>query len=398
LRAGYLLASWAFGPHLALAHAPVTTTVQFDREVVRILDNHCIMCHEAAGPAFPLVTYEQTYASRWKIRLDVLARHMAPWGAVPGYGDFINSNELTQREIDFLVSWAESFGPRNNGGVYTGVAATAAAPEIIQAHFDFDRWTLGKPDLQLALPANAIQQRAILDPKLTSDRWLRGWEYKPADRRAVHAVTFTIQETGQWIGSWTPWYGFVSLPSGLAYRLPARCHIVAVSDSHGSSGPETGRGSLGLYFSDQAPRRPVTYFALDAKSSDTPAKWVATRTLDADTNILSLQPQLNPGVQSIEVSARTSDGATQVLLFAKDIPVEWPTPYLFRKPVSLVKGTELTVTEHYAGNTAIPSTGLPVLFGAYEGATLASDAIQSDVVVNDTGTHLENIKVTRHAK
>ena len=34
---------------------------------------------------------------------------MSPWAAVPGYGDFANDNGLTQREIDFLVSWAESY-------------------------------------------------------------------------------------------------------------------------------------------------------------------------------------------------------------------------------------------------------------------------------------------------
>jgi cytochrome c5 len=345
-----------------LAHAPVTTTVQFDREVVRILDNHCVMCHEDRGPAFPLVTYEQTYASRWKIRQDVLARHMAPWAAVPGYGDFINSNALTQREIDFLVSWAESFGPRNNGDVYTGIAAATAAPKAIQAHFDFDRWTLGKPDLQLPLPANAVKQRAVIDLELTAEHWLRGWEYKPADRRNVRAVSFTVQETGQWIGSWTPWYGFVSLPKGLAYKLPARCHIIAEIDSHRSSAPVGDLGYLGLYFSDQPSQRPLTAFTA-----------AATKTLDTDTNILSLQPQVSPGLQSVEVAARIANGVTRVLLFAKDIPTQWPTPYVLEKPVSLVKGTELTITAHYATGISIPPPGSAVVFAAYQGPPLTGD-------------------------
>jgi Cu/Ag efflux protein CusF/cytochrome c5 len=421
------------------AHAPVTTTVQFDREVVRILDNHCVMCHEEKGPAFPLVTYEQTYAARWKIRQDVMARHMAPWAAVAGYGDFINRNDLTQREIDFLVSWAESFGPRNNGGVYTAIAATTSAPKVMQAHFDPDRWVLGKPDATLPI---AGTQRAVLDPKLMSVRWLRGLEYKPGDRRTAHAVTFTIQETGQWLGSWTPWYGFVSLPKGLAYKLPAQCHIIAE--------PAAAQGSLGLYFADQAPQRVVTHFSV-----------VGRKTLDEDTHILSLQPELPPGIQSVEVAARMPNGATQVLLFAKDIPIDWPTPYVLRTAVSLAKGTELTVTQHYASGTSAPAAGAPVRFSAYLGAALAAveppvqspavvarhfkltgvvksvdtadarlvvqhdaipglmdamtmsygvgehedlknvkagDAIQSDVVASDTGTHLENIKVTGHAK
>lgn len=345
-------------PWTAYGHAPLTTTVQFDREIVRILDNRCVMCHAESGPAFPLVTYEQTYTARWKIRQDALDRHMAPWAAIPGYGDFINSNGLTQREIDFLVSWSESFGPRNNGTVYTGIAAAGSAPKVIQAHTDFEPWALGNPDLRLSLP-DAVQHTTI-DPKLTTDRWLRGLEYKPGDRRGVHAVSFSIQETGQWLGSWTPWYGFVSLPKGLAYKLPARSHIVADIQYHSSSEPSARQGTLGLYFTTQPSQRTVTSSTLEPK---------ATGKLDADTNILALQPQIRPGLRSIEVAARAPDGTTQVLLFAKDIPTAWPTPYVFRRPVALPKGTELTVIEH----TAPDASAVPVLFTAYQGASLASD-------------------------
>src|SRR4029077_17962793 len=117
------------------------------------------------------------------------------WAAVPGYGEFANSNGLTQREIDFLVSWAESFGPRNNGEVYTGVAESPAAPRVVRAHFDPDRWALGAPDVRLALAMNTVAaspgagrggpgpdrqtRRTIVDLKLHSDRWLRALEYKP---------------------------------------------------------------------------------------------------------------------------------------------------------------------------------------------------------------------------
>ena len=58
----------ALVPQLALAHAPITTTVQFDREIVHVLDNHCVMCHDDGGLAFPLITYEETYTARWQIR------------------------------------------------------------------------------------------------------------------------------------------------------------------------------------------------------------------------------------------------------------------------------------------------------------------------------------------
>ena len=115
---------------------------------------------EGNSLCFPLVTYEQAYAARWQIRQDALNHHMAPWAATLGTGDFANDNSLTQREIDFLVSWAESFGPRNDGGVYTAVAAASSAPKVVQARLAFDRWAFkASLDLLLALAPNRRNAR-----------------------------------------------------------------------------------------------------------------------------------------------------------------------------------------------------------------------------------------------
>jgi hypothetical protein len=70
--------------------------------------------------------------------------------------------------------------------------------------------------------------------------------------------------------------------------------------------------------------------------------------LTVDTYVWALQPRLGPGITSIEVSARQPDGRTDILLFARDISTEWPTPYLLERPVLLPKGSELRVSAHYA--------------------------------------------------
>src|SRR6476619_6592341 len=86
-----------------LPHETLTTTVLFDREIVRILDKHCVMCHSEGSLSFPLETYEQTWLQGKKIRAGVLARHMPPWAPVAGYGQFANENRLTLRESQFIV-------------------------------------------------------------------------------------------------------------------------------------------------------------------------------------------------------------------------------------------------------------------------------------------------------
>ena len=359
-------AGWMLWPQHALPHETITTTVLFDREIVRILNKHCVMCHAANGPSFPLETYEQTWIQARKIRAAVIARHMPPWSAFPGYGLFANDNSLTLRETQFMVSWVEGSGPRNAGTVFTNTADPKAVPrKEIRAAADFDHWQLGEPELKLSLPANRIEpqsaadvRRVVSDSGLTTERRLRGLEYMPGDRRVVRAAFFTVQETGDWIGSWTPWYGFMNLPKGSAWKLPAGCHIVAEIHYKGVTEPITERGMLGLSFADGPAPNTVSAIVVEAKA-EVPAGATAQRVraatrLSVDIEALALRLEFQAGLQSVEVAARKPDGATEVMLFAKNLNADWPSPYIFRSPVHVAKGSELTATGYYANNSAAP--------------------------------------------
>ncbi len=352
-----------FAANSSLSHETLTTTVLFDREIVRVLNKHCVMCHAEDGPSFPLETYEQTWLQGRKVRADVIARHMPPWAAVPGYGEFVNDNNLTLRETQFVISWVEGLGPRNSGTVFLNVLdSDAPRPRPVRAQAAFNRWQLGQPDLTRQLAANTIMpgqgnevRRVVIDSGVNSERRLRALEFRPSDRRVVRAAVFTIQETGQWIGSWTPWFGFVELPTGSAYRLPSGAHIVANIYYRGIPERVVERGTLGLFFTDKPAAYLVSDLKLEAKG-EVPARATSQRfhaetRLATDTVALALWPEVERGVKSLEVSVRKPDGSTEVLLFAKDIPQDWPTPYLFKTRRALPKGSALSVTAYYA-NTA----------------------------------------------
>ena len=66
----YVMACWLGWPRDARPHGSITTTVLFDREIVRILDAHCVMCHSDQSIAFPLSTYEQTWVRGRDIRTE----------------------------------------------------------------------------------------------------------------------------------------------------------------------------------------------------------------------------------------------------------------------------------------------------------------------------------------
>jgi hypothetical protein len=183
----------------------------------------------------------------------------------------------------------------------------------------------------------------------------------PGDRRVVRAAFFTLQETGQWIGSWTPWYGFVNFPKGSAIRLPAGSHVVAEIHYRGIKERVTDQGELGLSFAAEPPPHTVSDVVLEAKGP-VPAGMAAQRLravtrLTAQTYALALWPEITPGITSIEVSARKPDGETEVMLFAKDFPMDWPTPYVYKEPVALPGGTDLSVVAYFANLGPAPQMG-----------------------------------------
>ncbi len=368
--AAALVASAAvFVARPVFSHETLTTTVLFDREIVRILDAHCVMCHVENGPSFSLATYEETWLRRRNIRADAIARHMPPWAAVQGYGAFANDNSLTLRETQFIVSWVEGLGPRNAGKVFLNVQdSSAPRPQEVRARPNFGRWQLGEPSLISQLPETTIEPgpaddiaRTIVDLRLTSERRMRALEYMPGDRRVVRAAIFTLQETGQWLGSWTPWYGFASLPEGAAVRLPPGAHIVAEIHFRGAKERVVERGTLGLYFADRASPNSVSDLVMEAKGEVSARvagqKFRAEARLTTDTYAVALRPEIMGGLTSMEVSARKPDGGTEILLFAKDVSTEWPTPYIFKEPVRLPKGTVLSVTAYYTNAAAAPQPG-----------------------------------------
>jgi len=182
---------------------------------------------------------------------------------------------------------------------------------------------------------------------LSAARQLRAMEFMPSDYRVVRGAVFTVQETGQWIGSWTPWYGFVSLPKGVAYRLPAGAHIVAEVHYRGTTERVEEHGAIGLYFSSEASPAAVSDLVLQAPAGA--SKTRASVRLESDAGVLAIRPELQAGIVSLEVSGRKPDGSTVVLLFAKNFQVDWPTPYVLKEPVKLPKGTELSVTAYSSG-------------------------------------------------
>jgi len=87
------------------AHDFGSAQITWNREISRIVYDHCASCHREGGTSFSLMTYREAQPYADAIKDSVLARRMPPWGAVKGFGQFRNDAGLTQEQVELVSDW-----------------------------------------------------------------------------------------------------------------------------------------------------------------------------------------------------------------------------------------------------------------------------------------------------
>jgi hypothetical protein len=364
--------AWAMWPGVILSHNPITTTVQFDREIVALFQNKCLQCHSDGKMAMSLATYADARPWAVAIKEEVLARRMPPWPAEAGYGAFSNDVGLTTREMDFLLSWVEGGAPEG----------TDNPPPFVDHS---SHWMLGEPQSiavarqGVVVNANSAARftRIVLDPGLTRETWIRGIDFKPGDPRVARAAFFTVVETGEYLGGWTPWQVGTELPDDVGFRLPAGAHIAADVLYRGVADEVVDTPRLALYTAPGRPARRASTVVLrgsaqQAASPDggSPASGLRISgrlVLQTATTLFALRPELQTGAAAVDVTAVRPDGSREVLLRIKPFRVDWQAPFVFRQPVSLPARSVLEATAYYEQvPTGGPSPSFTVTLTGYD--------------------------------
>jgi hypothetical protein len=335
------------------ADDPVSSLVRYNREIVRIFEHKCVACHNEAAIAMPLETYPDVRPWTRSIREEILERRMPPWPAVTGVRPLANEMSLTTREIAIITSWIDGGTPR---GDPADLPARQARPV----------WVDGEPDLKVTLPAQNIPgddvvyvRRVTVSTRLTSDRWLRGFDIAPGDRRVLRsAFVFVKGSDGKqhWVGGWTPWHTMTHTPFDAAYRLPR--NAVLTVELHyktpaESNQPLSDASSVGLYFQ---PRRPaevmsdIVVIGTPVKSENGRRKFRGETLLRENVMMWALRPYLGNSSGSlkgsIEVKAIRPDGGIEPVLWVKENQPDLQVPYILRDPLRLPRGSRLIVTSY----------------------------------------------------
>src|SRR5499426_1952278 len=103
------------GTHSTSSHEPVTTKIRFNKEIIRIFQDHCLACHQP-GSNTKVFLHNYAAARPWAkaIKEEVLERRMPPSQAVKGFGQFEDDHGLTQHEVDQIVAWVDGGTPKGD--------------------------------------------------------------------------------------------------------------------------------------------------------------------------------------------------------------------------------------------------------------------------------------------
>jgi hypothetical protein len=300
--------------------------VTWTRDVAPIVEKRCLGCHASDGVGqVPLTSYQEARSRAKDIADAVLNRRMPPWSAARGFGDFSNDRSLSAIEIDLLTAWA-------TGGTPLGTEEREAPVGTP---------TPRSPDVVLNIPAALVRGSGIehyeLTPSLAADRWIAGWEFLPGRRAIVERATLAIAP-GVHLGTWAPPDGAVLWQTGMAQRLPAGSRLTLEVRYRKSADPVAAPHRIALYFG-RPPRRELEHRVFGCTST----------TIDRNIDVLALEPAAAEAGESIEVVARRRDGSIEPLCIVPRFLPGYATPYRFRQPVRLERGTIIDVRSSLPG-------------------------------------------------
>ena len=359
----------------------------FNRDVSRIVWDRCTPCHRpgGAGP-FPLVDYGDV-SKRAALIADVIKRrYMPPWQPTPGIAKFEGERWMPESEIATVLKWIEEDRPEGH-----------AEDLPVRPTWPSD-WSLGEPDLILemdeafSIPAEGpdVFRNFVLAVPVEQTRHVRGFEFRPGNAPIVHharmlldpnrvsrrrderepgpgfsegmALGEVFDPDGHWMG-WTPGKRPTLLQPDLAWRIDPGSDLVLELHMLPTGKPETIRSSLGLYFTNQAPKRTPFILRLGRNDIDIPAgesNYVIEDSYQTpvDIEVLNVYAHAHYLGRSVEGWAVLPGGERRDLLRIEDWSFDWQDEYRYQKPVGLPRGSRIFMRFSYdnsAGNPRNPS-------------------------------------------
>ena len=364
-------------PAHAAEHAAASSKGQltFNRDIAPIVFSHCSMCHRPGESApFSLLNYDDVKKHARQIVAVTSTHFMPPWPPEPQAPAlrFDEDRHLTDHQIALIAKWVDE-------GMQQGNPADLPPPP----HF-VPGWQLGEPDLVVTarkpfrLPATGtdVYWNFILPLGLTQDRWVKGIEIRPGDKRLIHHANMVVdrlelsrkleKEPGAGYGGmevllesnqfgpnsshflfWKPGTMPYFEPHDMAIRIDKGSDLILKTHLQPSGKPEWIQPSVGIYFTDEpATKHPMLFQMACDSLLDIPAgddNFVITDDfkLPVDVDVLAIYPHAHYLGHDLKATAVLPNGTHETLIHIKHYDLNWQAVYRYAKPVFLPRGTTI---------------------------------------------------------
>jgi hypothetical protein len=297
----------------------------------------------------------------------------------------VDERRLTEEQIALISHWVEQ------GAVEGDAADLPPTPRFSED------WKLGEPDLVVTMPepyeipaeGPDIYRNFVFALDVPKGKYIKAAEYRPGNRRIVHHAVLAIDPFGKArkddeadpapgykgslnlpgqlfpgsLSAWTPGRDPLPLPEGLSLPWQEGADFVLQLHLHPSGKPESEQSTVGIYFTDERPRRSMADVVLIDRKIDIPPGEKTYRTHDEltlpiDMEAFGLFPHMHLIGREIKITAHPPEGDAFSLIWINDWDFNWQNFYQYAEPVKLPAGTRITldaVHDNSAENFRNPS-------------------------------------------
>lgn len=338
---------------------PGKTDVTYTKDVARILNDRCAVCHRPdQGAPFTLLSFDDAVKHGRMIKEVTTQRRMPPWHADPRYGKFSNDRRLTKEEIATVAAWVEAGMPR-------GDSAPPKSPDFPKG------WLHGTPDVvfhmpeEFEVPAEGVVPYKYweIDPGFTEDKWVQIAEARPGSASVVHHVVVYIIRPGQQqplaadgtlsvLVGWAPGDLAFVCPPETALRIPAGAKL-RFEMHYTPNGTKTkDRSYFGITFAKGPPKfemfmNEFANMGIEVPPHDPHYKGEATIKFRHDARLLALVPHMHWRGKDYRYELHYPDGKRETILSVPRWDFNWQAIYRFAEPIKMPAGTRLASAAHW---------------------------------------------------
>lgn len=368
------LLAWSL---LASLGACTPSEVTYWRDVKPILSARCEGCHTAGGSGpFDLSTAALAAEHAGSIVAMTASGKMPPWMPAPTIA-YRDDRRLSDEELQTLRTWAETGAREGERDDY--VPPDRSSEPRIAPKLEVAMKAPYQPDLSLG----ADDYRCfVLDPELSKDVAVTGFDIRPGDRRVVHhVIVYAVKEAqfealqrrededadegytcfgtarvaSDMVGAWVPGTTATVFPSGTGIVLAARSKLVV--QVHYNTLETKDAVDLTTVLLETVPASSVKpaliYPILDDSFSIAPGVVGGTKIV-FDTRNLGLQkgtkvklhgavPHMHLHGKSISVEVEKPDGSKHRVMDIPKWDFHWQQMYFYKKPFELAYGDLVTL-------------------------------------------------------